>query len=130
MWPRLLAQLLELLPHVTQLVPMANKYLTSRSASEQTHQAALAALALDMHANLDGLSSAHTQTQARLTAQLDLQAAHLAQLTDSLQQLQADCAARTLATDRQLRTLALWIKAGGAVLIALLLTLLVLALKR
>jgi len=38
--------LLELLPHFTRLLPMADKYLSTRTASEKAQEAALAALCL------------------------------------------------------------------------------------
>jgi chromosome segregation ATPase len=42
MWPKLL---FDLLPHFARLMPMADKYLASRSASDKAHENALAALA-------------------------------------------------------------------------------------
>jgi hypothetical protein len=40
MWPKLL---FDLLPHFARLMPMADKYLASRSASDKAHETALAA---------------------------------------------------------------------------------------
>ena len=42
MWPKLL---FDLLPHFARLMPMADKYLASRSASDKAHENALVALA-------------------------------------------------------------------------------------
>jgi hypothetical protein len=119
MWPRLLAQLLELLPHITHLVPLADKYLQSKSGSDQAHQAALSSLA-----------QSHARAEASLNAKLELQAEHLAQFDATLKQVQAELTAQTLATNQQLRSLGLWIKASGAILFALLITLIALVLKR
>ena len=52
MWPRLLTQLLELLPHMTRLVPMADKYFASKTAGEKANEAALAAMAEGVRAIL------------------------------------------------------------------------------
>jgi chromosome segregation ATPase len=41
MWPKLL---FDLLPHFARLMPVADKYLSTRSASEKAQEAALAAL--------------------------------------------------------------------------------------
>ena len=41
--------LLELLPHFTRLLPMADKYLSTRSASEKAQEAALAATGWAFH---------------------------------------------------------------------------------
>jgi hypothetical protein len=39
--------LLEFLPHLTRLIPAADRYLSSRPASDKAHEAALAALSED-----------------------------------------------------------------------------------
>jgi hypothetical protein len=44
MWPRML---LEFLPHLTRLIPAADRYLSSRPASDKAHEAALALLSED-----------------------------------------------------------------------------------
>jgi hypothetical protein len=49
MWPKML---LELLPHFTRLVPLADKYFSTRPASEKAHEAALAALSIEMRSEL------------------------------------------------------------------------------
>jgi len=51
--------LLELLPHITRLVPMADRYFSSRTASEKAQEAALAALAADVRGSLGKVSDAH-----------------------------------------------------------------------
>ena len=35
MWPKLLMQLFELLPHISRLVPMADKYFSQKAAAEK-----------------------------------------------------------------------------------------------
>ena len=45
MWPKLLMQLFELLPHISRLVPMADKYFSQKTAAEKANEAALAAMA-------------------------------------------------------------------------------------
>ena len=68
--------LLELLPHFARLMPMADKYLSSRSVSDKAQEAALAALAEEVRGGLaqiaaaqEGLGS-HLQEQSAQTAQL------------------------------------------------------------
>ena len=41
MWPKVIAQLFELLPHVSRLLPMADKFLTSKTATEKATEAAM-----------------------------------------------------------------------------------------
>jgi phage shock protein A len=56
MWPKML---LELLPHFARLMPVADKYLNSRSASDKAQEAALAALAEEVRGSLDTFTEAH-----------------------------------------------------------------------
>jgi hypothetical protein len=101
MWPRLLAQLLEVLPHVTRLVPLADRYLTARSATERAHEEDLAALRTDLasltrsHASFTAQFASQPQKLDHITAQVDLnrvelvaQATQLQAVTQQLKRLQ------------------------------------------
>jgi chromosome segregation ATPase len=65
MWP----MLLELLPHFTRLLPMADKYLTTRSVSEKAQEAALTALGERVRGDLSQLGEAHEGLQRQLQEQ-------------------------------------------------------------
>ncbi|HEY4382317.1 MAG TPA: hypothetical protein VGN01_18350 [Acidobacteriaceae bacterium] len=73
MWPKML---LELLPHFARLMPMADKYLSSRSAGDKAQEAALAALAEDVRGEMGQMTEAH----AGLRRQLQEQSAQVAEL--------------------------------------------------
>jgi chromosome segregation ATPase len=73
MWPKML---FELLPHFARLMPMADKYLSTRSASEKAQEAALAALADNMRGDLARSSEAH----AALRRQIQEHTAHLGEV--------------------------------------------------
>jgi hypothetical protein len=73
MWPKML---FELLPHFARLMPMADKYLSTRSASEKAQEAALAALAVDMRAELGKGSD----TQAGVLRQMQEQTKQIGDL--------------------------------------------------
>jgi septal ring factor EnvC (AmiA/AmiB activator) len=73
MWPKML---FELLPHFARLMPMADKYLSTRSASEKAQEAALAALAIDLRAEV-GKSS---DSQAGLLRQMQEQTVQIGEL--------------------------------------------------
>jgi chromosome segregation ATPase len=55
MWPKLL---FDLLPHFTRLMPMADKYFATRSATDRAQAAALVALAADVRGKLDPVTEA------------------------------------------------------------------------
>jgi hypothetical protein len=65
MWP----MLLELLPHFTRLLPMADKYLSTRTASEKAQEAALAALGVAISGRLGELGEVHAGIQRQLQEQ-------------------------------------------------------------
>jgi chromosome segregation ATPase len=73
MWPKLL---FDLLPHFARLMPMADKYLSSRSESDKAQQAALAALAAEVRGNLADVTEAHSG----LCRQLQEQSSQVAEL--------------------------------------------------
>jgi chromosome segregation ATPase len=115
MWPRLLAQMFELLPHVTRLVPLADRYFTSRSAAERAHEDGLNSLRTE----LAGLTSSH----ASLSAELAAQSQKLDHLTAQADRNRADLAfhaTQLQAITQQLKRLQIWV-VGSAILGALLL---------
>jgi hypothetical protein len=66
MWPKIL---IELVPHLTRLVPMADRYLTTRTASEKTQEAALAALGDQVRRELGRVGEIHVAMQVQMHAQ-------------------------------------------------------------
>jgi chromosome segregation ATPase len=73
MWPKLL---MELLPHFSRLMPVADKYLTNRDASDKAQQAALAAL----EAGVRGQVRHVVEEQAGIRSQLQEQSVQVAQI--------------------------------------------------
>ena len=66
MWPKML---IELLPHFARLMPIADKFLTSRSSSDNAQEAALAAMAESVRGNLGQVSETHSGVQRALKEQ-------------------------------------------------------------
>jgi len=66
MWPKLL---FDLLPHFARLMPMADKYLSSRSEGDKTQEAALAALAAAVRGDLADVTEAHSGLRRQLQEQ-------------------------------------------------------------
>src|ERR1700733_3536781 len=80
MWPKVIAQLFELLPHITRLVPMADRYLSSKTASEKATEAAMAAMADGVRGDLGQVTKAH----AGLYRQLQEQSAQISQVSSEV----------------------------------------------
>jgi len=61
--------LFELLPHFARLMPMADKYLSTRSASEKAQEAALATLSQDIRGELGKSTAAHADLRRQVQEQ-------------------------------------------------------------
>jgi hypothetical protein len=128
MWPKVIAQLFELLPHITRLVPMADKYLSSKTASEKANEAAMAAMAEGVRGDLGQVAKAH----AGLYRQLQDQSAQIAEVAEEVKQARLAAAKddnRLAALELKVASLGLWVKAGVSVLIVLAVATLVLLVR-
>lgn len=128
MWPKVLMQLFELLPHISRLVPMADKYFNSKAATEKANQAAMLAMAQGVRGDLGQVTQAH----AGLYRQLQEQSAQITAVAEAVQQTRQTTdqqAARVEALELQMRSLARWTKAGVSLLILLLAAVLWLLIK-
>jgi hypothetical protein len=128
MWPKVIAQLFELLPHITRLVPMADKYLSSKTASEKANEAAMAAMAEGVRGDLGQVAKAH----AGLYRQLQEQSAQIAEVAGEVKQARLAAEKddnRLAALESKVASLGLWVKAGVSVLIVLAVATLVLLVR-
>jgi|ERR1700727_150369 hypothetical protein len=128
MWPKLIAQLFELLPHITRLVPMADRYFSTRTASEKATEAAMVAMAEGVRGDLGQVSKAH----AGLYRQLQDQGAQIAQLSEEVSRARLSIEQhdhRLEASQAQIVSLGHWIKAGISVLVILGIAILVLLIQ-
>src|SRR6202011_1358408 len=80
MWPKIVAQLFELLPHISRLVPMADRYFSQKAAAEKANEAALAAMAEGVRGDLGQVTKAH----AGLYRQLQDQSAQIAEVAEEV----------------------------------------------
>ncbi|WP_348266961.1 hypothetical protein P8936_13685 [Edaphobacter paludis] len=124
MWPKVLAQLFELLPHVTRLVPMADKYFSTKTASEKTTQAAMAAMAEGIRGDLGQV----TQAQAGLHQQLQEQSVQIAEVSADVKRM-ATATERVTALESQVAALGWWVKIGVSLIVVLLVSVIVLLVR-
>jgi len=122
MWPKLIAQLFELLPHITRIVPMADKYFSSRTASEKATEAAMAAMAEGVRGDLGQVTKAH----AGLYRQLQDQSAQIAQVSEEVKLAREAVENRMATLESKVARLGLWVKAGISLLAVLLVVVIVL----
>src|SRR5271156_5548847 len=111
MWPKVIAQLFELLPHISRLIPMADRYLSTKTASEKANEAAMAAMAEGVRGDLGQVTKAH----AGLYRQLQDQSAQIAQVSEDVKRTRVAVEQhdhRMEALDQRITSLGLWVKAG------------------
>ena len=118
MWPKVIAQLFELLPHITRLVPMADKYLSSKTASEKANEAAMAAMAEGVRGDLGQV----TKAQAGLYRQLQDQSAQIAEVLEEVKAARLSVEQheqRMVTLESNVTSLGWWVKAGVSLLVVL-----------
>lgn len=128
MWPRILSQLVELLPHATRLIPMADAFLTTRRDAERSQAAAMAAMSGGIREDLLRVSDAFAGVSRQLANQevqiAALQGAVTAAETHRLTQAQQ---MEWIIAD--LNSMRLWLKIGVVVIVLLLACLIALAVQ-
>jgi hypothetical protein len=118
MWPKVIAQLFELLPHLSRLVPMADKFLTSKAAAEKANETAMAAMAEGVRGDLGQVTKAH----AGLYRQLQEQSAQIAGVAEEVKQAglaMEQHAQQVEVLKLQVASLGWWVKAGVSLLVVL-----------
>ena len=118
MWPKVIAQLFELLPHITRLVPVADKYLSSKTASEKATEAAMAAMAEGVRGDLGQVTKAH----AGLYRQLQDQSAQIAEVGEEVKRARLSVEQhenRMVALESSVASLQWWVKGGISLLVVL-----------
>jgi hypothetical protein len=128
MWPRLISQLIELLPHATRLMPMADNYLAVRSEGAKAQAGALADLAENLRLDVGRVTDSYNG----LARQITEQKAQIAALQDALEVAQTHSMAQTkqlewITTD--VNALRVWVKFGVVAIVLLLLAVLALTLQ-
>jgi septal ring factor EnvC (AmiA/AmiB activator) len=80
MWPKALAQLIELLPHLSRLLPMADRFLASKTADQEANTRAMQQMAEGLRGDLGQVTASH----AGLYRQLIDQSEKLSELSTDL----------------------------------------------
>lgn len=66
MWPKAFSQLIELAPHISRLLPMADRFFQTKTAGDDGTRKVVEALALDMHGNLGQVTAAQTTLRRQM----------------------------------------------------------------
>jgi predicted phage tail protein len=118
MWPKVIAQLFELLPHITRLVPMADRFLSSKAAAEKANEAALAAMAEGVRGDLGQVTKAH----AGLYRQLQEQSAQITEVGEEVKRARLSIEQhehRMETLEHHIASIGWWVKAGVSLLVVL-----------
>jgi chromosome segregation ATPase len=118
MWPKVIAQLFELLPHVSRLVPVADRFFSSKAAAERANEAALAAMAEGVRGDLGQVTKAH----AGLYRQLQELSAQIAEVGEEVKRARLSLEQhehRMESLELRVTAIGRWVKAGVAVLVVM-----------
>jgi hypothetical protein len=126
MWPKVLMQLVELLPHATRLIPVADRYFASKQAGDKATEAAMMAMAEGVQADLGQVTKAH----AGLYRKLQEQEAQLAEMRDEVRQTRTALEHRVEALEQRLAAASLWIRIGMSASVVMLIVILGLLLRK
>jgi hypothetical protein len=125
MWPKVFVQLVELLPHLSRLVPMADKFLSSKAAAEKANEAAMVAMAEGVRGDLGQVTKAHLG----LYRQLQDQSAQIAGVGEEVKRSRVAMEQHEkhmAELQKQIGSFAIWLKAGVSLIVALLVVVVVL----
>jgi len=132
MWPKVFMQLVELLPHITRLVPMADKFFSSKAAAEKANEAAMLAMAEGVRGDLGQVTKAHLG----LYRQLQDQSAQITEVSEEVKRSRVAMEQHERhmdALEKRIGSFGIWLKAGVsliAVLVVVVIILLVQLLHR
>jgi hypothetical protein len=118
MWPKVIAQLFELLPHISRLLPMADKYFNQKAAAEKANEAAMVAMAEGVRGDLGQVTKAHVG----LYRQLQEQSAQITGVSEEVKTTRLSVeqqANRVEALELAVSSYGLWLKIGVSLLIVL-----------
>jgi len=93
MWPKALAQLIELAPYIARMLPTADRYMQARNAADEATRVALVKMGDDVRTDINRVTAAHEG----FYRQLNEQGEKLAQLSE---QVNAARAAAEIAEER------------------------------
>jgi chromosome segregation ATPase len=125
MWPKLL----ELLPHLTRLVPMLERYLNSRQVKDKENEAALVALAETVRGDLGQVTAANAGLYRQLQA-LSAQVTELEGEVRLAREAAERASAQSSTPDRAMESMMVWVKGGVLGLGGMLLVVLILLIAR
>ena len=80
MWPKAISQLIELLPHVSRLLPMADRFLNAKTADAEASRSAMQQMAEGLRGDLGQVTASH----AGLYRQLNEQSGKLSELSSDV----------------------------------------------
>jgi hypothetical protein len=119
MWPKLLMQLFELLPHISRLVPMADKYFSQKASAEKANEAALAAMAEGVRGDLGQVTRAHAGLYRQLQ-DLSAQVTVVGETAEAARVAALKQDDRVVELERQVAAIGVWVKVGVLLVVVML----------
>lgn len=89
MWPKALSQLIELAPHITRLLPMADRFFDSKTADADASRTAMQQMAEGLRGDLGQVTAAHAGLYRQLNDQSEQLSAIASDLTSTKRSAEA-----------------------------------------
>lgn len=103
MWPKAIAQLIELLPHMSRLLPLADRFLNSKTADAEASRTAMEQMAAGLRGDLGQVTASHAGLYRQLNEQSE-RLGNIAAETHATQLIVSALDAELEATQARLRT--------------------------
>jgi len=111
-------QLFELLPHISRLVPMADKYFSQKAAAEKANEAALAAMAEGVRGDLGQVTKAHAGLYRQLQ-DLSAQVTVVGETAEAARVAASKQDDRVVELERQVAAIGVWVKVGVSMVVVM-----------
>ena len=111
MWPKVIAQLFELLPHVGRLIPMVDRFFASKAANDKATETAMVAMAEGVRGDLGQVTKAHAGLYRQLQ-ELSAQVAVVGENAEAAKRAAGGQEDRLMALEAQVASTAIWVKVG------------------
>jgi hypothetical protein len=114
MWPKAFSSLIELAPHITRLVPLADRFFQSKSADADASRSAMEQMAAGLRGDLGQVTASHAGLYRQLNDQSEMLSTIAADVHSS--RLSTDALESRLSHLEQ-QTSQLWLMLAGAVVL-------------
>ena len=95
MWPKAFAQLVELAPHISRLLPMADRFFQTKATAEDVNRSAIESVGESLRGDLGQVTAAH----ASLSQQINTLTHQMSSVAERVSGIASDAAGARMAAE-------------------------------